>query len=126
MKPTLISKLLVFAAVCSLSQFAAADTDAAVKSVAGILANMNHFASDADKAALMAISADEANGRGIRLVATAVHNIQHAAPAGDKEAMAGVVASDMARADVKSLAGIVTGFNHMASAEAKATLQAML
>ena len=125
MKPTLISKLLVFVAVCSLSQLAAADTESAAKTIAGILANMNHFASDADKATLMAISADEENGMGVRLVATAVHNIQHAATAEDKETMAGVATNDRARESVKTLAGIVAEFNHMASAEAKATLQGL-
>lgn len=122
MKSTLIGKLLAFVAVCSLSQFAFADTESAIKSVAGILTNLNHFASDADKATLMAISEDEGNGRGIRAVATAVHNIQHAATADDKEIMGTVLASDRAQAGVKSLAGIVAEFNHMVSDEAKATL----
>ena len=123
MKSSLIGKLLVFVAVCSLSQLSFAQD--ATKTIAGILANMNHFASDAEKATLMAIAADESNNRGVRAIATAVSNIQHAATAEDKEVMGRIMGADMAPAPVKSLAGVVAEFNHMASAEAKATLASL-
>ena len=125
MKSTLIGKLLVFVAVCSLSQLSFAQDMSATKTIAGILANMNHFASDSEKATLMAIAADDGNNRGVRAIATAVSNIQHAATADDKEMMGRIMAADQAPAPVKSLAGVVAGFNHMASDEAKVTLASL-
>ncbi len=110
----------------SLSQVALADDAAATKTIAGVLAGLNHFPSADEKAALAAIASDEGNGMAVRALAGAVAGIQHAATAEGKAAMQQIVSSDMADAQAKALAEIVIGINHVPSAEAKATLQAML
>ena len=56
MKSTSLRKLLVLVAIFSFSPLALADTDSARQQIAGILVNLNHFPSDADKAALMAVA----------------------------------------------------------------------
>ncbi|MEX2131758.1 MAG: hypothetical protein WD772_09740 [Pseudohongiellaceae bacterium] len=125
MKSGFATKLLVILSLGMFSQFAMADNASATKTIAGILMNLNHFPSDADKAALMAIQNEEGTGPAFKAVAMAVHNMQHAATAEDKERLSQVVASDMAAAEAKTLAQIVLGMNHMASAEAKAQLQTL-
>lgn len=114
---------LVF--LSSLAQVAWADDATATKTIAGVLAGLNHFPTAEDKAALAAIASDESNGMAVRAVAGAVAEIQHAATAEGKAAMQQIVASDGADAQTKTLAEIVLGINHVPSAEAKATLQAM-
>ena len=104
------------------SQLSLADVASAQKTIAGIVAGMNHFPDDAQKAELMAIAADESSGRGMQMIATAVSNIQHAPDADGKESMSQIIAYDGAPAETKALAEIVLGFNHMASADAKVAL----
>ena len=113
-------------ALGSLAQVALADDATATKTIAGVLAGLNHFPSAEDKAALAAIASDEANGMAVRALAGAVAEIQHAATAEGKAAMQQIVASDMANAQAKTLAEIVLNINHVPSAEAKATLQEMM
>lgn len=124
MKLTLTRKLLTIALIGLFSQFSLADDASSQKTIAGILMNLNHFPSDADKATLMAIAQDESNGRGTRAIATAVANISHAATAEDKETMTRIMGIAQAPAEVKALAGIVLGINHVPSADAKEALQA--
>ncbi len=124
MNPT--KKLLAIVLIGVFSQFSLADNASATKTIAGILNGLNHFPSDDDKAALMAIADDDGTGRAFRAVASAVSNFAHAATAEDKEIMNRIIASERASGDAKVLAEIVLGLNHAASADAKVTLQAML
>ena len=126
MRISLTKKLLAIILMGVFSQVSLADNASATKTIAGILATLNHFPSDDDKASLMAIADDDGTGRAFRAVASAVSNIQHAATDDDKEIMNRIIASERAAADAKALAEIVLGLNHAASSEAKATLQAML
>ena len=116
-------KIIIIAIVGLFSQFSMAqDTAGAIKDVADIVASINHFPSDADKARLMAISGNDSLFEGIRAMATAVSNISHAANADGKAAMAALQAQDQIPDRAKALAGIIGSFNHMASDEGKATL----
>ena len=116
-------KIIIIAIVGLFSQFSMAQDNAgAIKDVADIVASINHFPSDADKARLMAISGNDSRFEGIRAMATAVSNISHAANADGKAAMAALQAQDQIPDRAKALAGIIEGFNHMASDEGKATL----
>jgi hypothetical protein len=119
---TIKSRLLVVAVASVFSQFALADAASAQKSIAGILAGMNHFPSDAQKEELMAIAADDTSGRGNQMIAAAVHDIQHAATAEGKAAMQQIIDYAEAPEGTKVLARTVLEFNHMASDEAKAAL----
>ena len=116
-------KIIIIAIVGLFSQFSMAQDNAgAIKDVADIVASINHFPSDADKARLMAISGNDSLFEGIRAMATAVSNISHAANADGKAAMAALHAMDQLPDRAKALAGIIGSFNHMASDEGKATL----
>ncbi len=118
-----ITKTLVTIALIGLfSQFSLAQDDSALSTIAGIVANLNHFPSDDDKATLMAISEGDGERRGIVMLANAVGNIAHSANDEGKEEMNRLIASDMAPANVKAVAEIVLGFMHSVNDEAKATL----
>ena len=123
MKITLIRKLVAVALIALFSQFSLAqDAGGAIKQIADIVASINHFPSDADKAALADIAGNDAFPEGLRGMATAVANISHAANAEGKEAMASIQANDQAPDRARALAGIIANLNHMPSDEAKATL----
>ena len=123
MKITLIRKLVAVALIALFSQFSPAqDAGGAIKQIADIVASINHFPSDADKAALADIAGNDVLPEGLRNMATAVSNISHAASAEGKAMMAGIQANGEAPDRAKSLAGIIASLNHMPSDEAKATL----
>lgn len=121
MKVTLIRKVMAVAIIGCFSQFAMADNASSATEIAGIVLGMNHFPSDADKAKLMAIAADDSLADGVRTMATAVSNISHAATAEDKAALMALQETQMPDRG-KMLAGIIAGFNHMASADDKAKI----
>ena len=123
MKITLIRKLVAVALIALFSQFSLAqDAGGAIKQIADIVVSINHFPSDADKAALADIAGNDALPEGVRNMATAVSNISHAASAEGKAMMASIQANGEAPDRAKSLAGIIASLNHMPSDEAKATL----
>ncbi|NQV70696.1 MAG: hypothetical protein HQ498_11790 [Pseudohongiella sp.] len=122
MKLAITKKLAAIALIGLFSQISLADAASAQKTIAGIVAGMNHFANDAQKAQLAAIASDDSSGRGMQMIATAVGGIQHAATAEGKASMDQIIGYDGASAEAKALAKIVMEFNHMASAEAKAEL----
>ena len=126
MKITLIRKFTAVALIALFSQFSlaqgAGEADEATMQLVDILASINHFPSDADKAALADIAGNDALPEGLRNMATVVSNISHAASAEGKAMMASMQASDAVPEPAKVLAGIIANFNHMASDEAKAAL----
>lgn len=125
MKNKTLQQLFLVGAIGLFSQFAVAQVDAnsaAAKQIADIVASLNHFPSDADKAVLSGISENTALAQGLRDMATAVANIQHSATAEGKTAMAALQASSDTPDRGKALAGIIANINHTASADAKAQL----
>ena len=121
MKIVLVRMFVTVVLVGLCSQAAMADNASSATEIAGIVVSMNHFASDADKAKLMAIAADDSLAEGLRAMATAVANITHAATAEGKAAMAALQDTQMPDRG-KTLASVIAGFNHMASAEDKARI----
>ena len=96
MKITLIRNLVAVALIGLFTQVSVAqeaNNMGALKEVANIVASINHFPSDADKAALANISGNEALAQGVRDMATAVENIANAANDEGKEAMARIQAN---------------------------------
>ena len=123
MKITLIRKLVAVALIALFSQFSLAqDAGGAIKQIADIVVSINHFPSDADKAALADIAGNDVLPEGLRNMATAVSNISHAASAEGKAMMASIQANGEAPDRAKLLARIIASLNHMPSDEAKATL----
>lgn len=125
MKLILIRKIIGVVLLGTFFPFSMADNASSATEIAGIVASMNHFASDADKAKLMAISADESLAGAVRAMATAVTNIAHAANSEGKAAMATLAANDQAPDRARALADTIGNFNHMASADDKAKLTEM-
>lgn len=97
----------------------------ALKQIADIVASLNHFPSDSDKATLAEISGNDGFPQGLRNMADAVANISHSATAEGKAAMAAIESNMDAPEGARALAGIIANINHVASAEAKATLAEM-
>ena len=123
MKSRILKTLSLVALLGLFSQNALAqDAGAALKQISDIVASLNHFPSDADKAALAEISANESLPQGLRNMADTVANISHAASAEGKAAMASIQANDAAPEGAKALAGVIANLNHVASDDAKATL----
>ena len=76
------SSLMVLMFGGFFSQTAVAqDAGAALKTIADIVASLNHFPSDTDKAALAEIEANANLPQGVRNMANTVANISHAASA---------------------------------------------
>ncbi len=124
MKITFVRTLMAIVLMGFFTQVSVAqdENENALKEVADIVTSINHFPSDADKAALANIAANETLPQGIRDMATTVANIAHVANDEGKVAMARIQASDNAPDRVKVLAGMIASFNHMLSKEEKTTL----
>ena len=120
----LTKKLAVTAVALLFTQFATADNHnpTAFREIAGIVASMNHFASDADKAKLAEIAANESIAVNLRTMATTVASINHTTSAEGKAAMAAIQNDGNAQEVGRTLAGIIANFNHMASDADKATI----
>lgn len=96
-----------------------------VKTIAGILAAVNHFPGDAEKTTLQAIVDSESAPAAEKAIAQALINMQHTVPAADKEKLEAIVNDETASESVKQLAGILAGINHMVGDEEKAALTKM-
>ena len=120
---TMTKLFAAFAVMGLLSQPALAqEPGGALKQIADIVASLNHFPSDSDKATLAEISGNDSFPQGLRNMADAVANISHAPTDEGKAALAAIQANAEAPDSAKTLAGIIPSINHTASADAKATL----
>ena len=125
MKMTLTRKVITIALLGLFAQFAAAQNQpalGALQEIAGIVASINHFPSDADKVALRNISNNDSLPQGVRMIAGAVSSINHSPSDESKQVMSQLQAAMRAPEPVKSLAKIIADFNHMPSDEDKAAL----
>jgi hypothetical protein len=93
-----------------------------VKTIAGILAKMNHFASDAEKKTLQGIVASPTATAPEKTLAEALMNVQHTATAADKAKLEALMKDSSAPEAARTIAGIIAGLNHTASAAQKETL----
>ena len=114
--------VFVFSLITLLASPAAFSQSDAVATMAGIVADMQHFPSDGQKQTLSAIANDESNSEATRAIAMAIHNIQHKAQPDDVAALKKVESSGAASGAEKELASIVLGFHHMAGDKAKKQL----
>ena len=99
-----------------------ADGAAHVRTMAGILATLNHYPSDAEKKSLQAIVDDKTAGANEKTLAQALINVQHTVSPADKPKVEAVVKDATASASLKTLASVLVGLNHTASAAEKDTL----
>lgn len=120
-----LRRLTLAASIGLFSQFALAQTGAdtaALKQIADIVANLNHFPSDADMITLENIMGKSDISQDILIIADTVANIEHSANEEGKGAMEAIQANSQASESAKVLAEVVGNLSHMASADAKKML----
>ena len=100
-----------------------ADPHAPAATLAGILADMNHYPSDADRRELDAIAASDAVDDDLRAIARAIAGIEHTPSAEAEARLNGILASEAATEAEKILAGAVLRFEHKASVEDQSALE---
>ncbi len=111
---------LLFAASAAVPLLA--DEAANVRTMAGILAKLNHFPNDAEKKSLQAIIDDKTAGATDKTLATALMNVQHTVTAADKPKVEAVAKDPKASASLKTIASVLVGLNHTPSAAEKEAL----
>jgi len=94
----------------------------AVSTMANIVLSLQHFPSDADKAALAEIAAGDSSDS-VKAVAGAIANINHKVSDTDKGVLEAIANDDSEPEDLRELAVIVAGMNHMPGSEDKAALE---
>jgi hypothetical protein len=119
--------LLVLLSVAGLMQGAqsALAASGAVREIAGVMMNLSHYPSGAEKARLKAIVADKSSTEQERVIATAISNLEHKVAAGDVEKLKQVMGDMSAPVEVRDLAGIVLNISHKPSAADKQKLEMM-
>ncbi len=101
------------------------DEPNAVRTMAGIVAGLQHFPDDAAKETLGIIAQDDAATAAEKTIATAIAGIEHAVSAVDKEKLEMIAADSEEPDTVRELAAILAAFNHVPSDAAKARLEAL-
>ena len=122
-RPIHIAAIAVFSVATLSAQGPATPADGAnVRTLAGILAKLNHYPSAAEKKSLQAIVDDKTAGANEKTLAQALINVQHTVSPADKPKVEAVVKDATASADLKTLAGVLAGLNHTPSASEKDAL----
>ena len=83
-----------------------------VQTMAAILARLNHFASDAEKATLKTIVDDKTSTDAERTVAQALINVQHKVAAADAPKLQALAKDPKASESIKTMASVIVGLNH--------------
>ena len=102
----LVSTRIGFFSAAAVAQ--SGENGSALKTIDGIVASINHFPSDADKATLSEIAGNDDLAQGVRAMARTVSNISHSANDQGKAAMARIQENAQAPDYAKQLAGIIT------------------
>lgn len=97
----------------------------AVREMAAVMMNLNHYPSDAEKAKLRAIIAEKGSTEQERAIATAISNLEHKVAAADVDKLKQVMGDMSAPAEVRDLASIVLNISHKPSAADKSKLEMM-
>jgi hypothetical protein len=115
---------LALALVLVSSTFAAAmqAPSASVQTMAGILAKLNHFPNDAEKATLGGIVKSDTATAQEKTIAQAMMTMQHSVSAADKSKLEAIAQDASAPQSVKTLAGVLSRTTHMPSAADKDAL----
>ncbi|MBS0365696.1 MAG: hypothetical protein JSR67_07740 [Proteobacteria bacterium] len=119
-------RVVILSAVLSLGLAASAAHAAesqAVRTMAGILLHLQHFATDTDKQSLKQIVQDSSATPDEHTVAEALMDVKHTVPAADRPKLAAIVKDDKASAGVKTLASVLLELKHVPSAGDKEKLE---
>ena len=107
----LIGALFLMVAACGLA------ADSAVRTMAEITKNLNHFPSDTDKEKLAAISRDENSSEAEKVVAMALMNLAHRVSDEDRPKLNAIADDASAPAGLRELADILLHVDHRPSDE---------
>jgi hypothetical protein len=118
----LISCAVALALTSSFAAAAVQAPSANVRTMAGILAKLNHFPSDAEKATLGGIVKNDAATAHEKTLAQALINTMHTANAADKPKLEAILKDPAAPQGVKALAGVLASVNHTPGAPEKAAM----
>lgn len=110
-------------AILLASPAAPAFAASAIEQMAGITLHLNHYPSDAEKAALRGIADDPAATAGERALATALMNMEHKVGGADRQKLEALVKADGTPAAERTLAEVLLGINHKPSAADKEKLR---
>lgn len=117
--------VLLSAAGMMLGAQTALAASEAVRGMAGIVMNLSHYPSDAQKTELKAIVANKGSTEQERVIAAAISNLEHKVAAGDADKLKRVMNDMSVPVEVRDLAGIVLKISHKPSAEDKRNLEMM-
>jgi hypothetical protein len=115
--------LLAALSAVALAATVAAAQNTPVQTMAGILMNVNHFPSDAEKKTLQGIVENKTASEGERAVAQAMISLQHQVAAADKPKLEALVKDKATPEPVRTLASVILTFTHMATAADKEKLK---
>lgn len=97
----------------------------AAATIADIVAGMNHFPTDEQKAKLAEIQQDESVDENLRTIAAAVANVQHQPAEADRAELQAIVDDEAATEEAKTLAAAVLNFNHKVQQTDLAALESL-
>lgn len=120
----LVLLVLLFGLTQAVISQAIAEEDN-IKTMAGIMMNLNHYPSDSEKETLREISLKSTNSYE-KTMATAMINLEHAATAEDKKKLSQIIEDNAAPEDVKTLAKIIKDLNHKPSSDDKKKLEGLM
>ena len=93
--------------------------------LADIVAGMDHFPSEEQKATLAEIQQDESAEENLRTIAGALANVQHQPAEADRAKLQAIVDDEAASEEAKTLAAAVLNFNHKVQETDLAALEAL-
>ena len=102
----------------------AAESDA-IKTIAGIMMNLNHFPTDEDKVVLEGIIDSDESSEEAATIAMALANMQHKVTEADAQRLTELVDDDVNDASARKLASILLSINHSPSDDDKMALEAI-
>lgn len=121
-----IHALAVVLALNSTGIHAAAPESVAVKEIASILIDLNHYPTPSGKLTLQNIAKDPATTPHEKTIANILLNLEHKTANGDKIRLKEIIDDPTASANIKELAGIIYNLNHKPSSSDQKTLSMLL
>lgn len=107
-------------------QLQAAEPDSEPAAVmADIVATMNHFPSDEQKATLAGIAGDSQVDENLRAIAEVIAGVQHQPSGADRQKLQEIADDDSASDEARTLAGALLRFEHKAASQDVAALDAL-
>ncbi len=109
----------------SFAPGAVSANEAAIKTMARITMNLNHFPSDDDKATLKGIIDSDDSSLEAADIALAIANMEHKVLEEDVERLQDIIDDKRSAGDARTLASILLRINHSPSDEDKRALAAL-